>query len=90
MDIDLNATGGVAQIQEVAFAHVAMRRDAPRRAKRLAFFKLLAHLRNRSAYVKSRTERLDTFRAEGIEFFAPQRDQLIFFFHRRRANVRPL
>src|SRR5262249_32760564 len=87
VNVDLNAAGRVAQVEEVAFAHVAMRGDAARCTKRLGFLKLLAHLRNRSAYVKTRTERLDTFRAKCIKFFASQRDQLIFFFHRRTANL---
>jgi len=60
-----------------------MRHDAPRRTKSLALLELLAHLRNGSAYVKTGAERLDTFRAERLEFFAPQRDQFIFFIHAR-------
>src|SRR6266404_6388027 len=82
VNINLNAASGVAQIQEVALAHVAMRRDAARRTKSLAFFELLAHLRNRSAYLKTCAERLDAFRPKRIEFFAPQRDQFILFLHR--------
>ena len=62
--------------------------DAARRTKGLAFFKSLAYLRNGAAYLKTRTERLDAFCAEGIELFAPQRDQLVFFFHVRIANVK--
>ena len=61
-----------------------MRGDAARRAKSLPFFESLAHLRDRSANLEARTEWLDTFRAECVQFFAPQRDQLIFFFHRGR------
>src|SRR5437899_11751476 len=62
--------------------------DAARRTKGLAFFKSLAYLRNGAAYLKTRTERLDAFCAEGVELFAPQRDQLVFFFHVRIANVK--
>jgi len=86
--VDLNAAGGIAHVEEVAFSHVAMRRDAARRTKRLAFFKLTAYLGNRSACLKTRTERIDTLRAKRLEFLAAQRDQLIFFFHDRKANVR--
>ncbi len=82
VNINLNAASGVAQIQEVALAHVAMGRDAARRAKSLAFSELLAHLRNRSAYIKTCAEGLDAFRVKRIEFFAPQRDQFILFLHR--------
>jgi hypothetical protein len=46
MNIDLNAPGNVAQVQEMALAHIAMRRDAARRTNRLPFLKLLAHLSN--------------------------------------------
>src|SRR5437870_2133271 len=82
IQINLNAASGVAQIQEVALAHVAMGRDAARRTKSLAFFELRAHLRNRSAYLKTCPEGLDAFRLNRIEFFAPQGDQFIFFLHR--------
>src|SRR5436309_9629147 len=50
MKVNLNAARGVAQVQEMAFAHVAMSRDTPRRTKSLAFFELLVHLRDRPAY----------------------------------------
>src|SRR5207244_9111310 len=82
VDVNLNAPGRIAQVEEMAFAHVAMRGDAPRRAKSLPFLELLAHLRDRSAYVKTGAERLNAFRAERVELFAPQRDQFVFVFHR--------
>ena len=72
----------------MAFAHVAMRRDAPCGTKGLAFPELVAHLRNGSAYLESCSERLDAVSTERVEFFAPQRDQFIFFVHLRRANVK--
>src|SRR6266404_647212 len=82
VNINLNATLGVTQIQKMTLAHIAMGRDAPRCTKSLAFFELLAHLRNRSAYLKTCAEGLDAFRPKRIEFFAPQRDQFILFLHR--------
>ena len=71
VNINLKAARGVAQVQKMTLAHIAMRRDAPRRTKSLAFFELLAHLRNGSVCLKPRSERLDALRAERIEFFAP-------------------
>src|SRR6266478_5101793 len=59
VNIDLNPTGDVTEVEEVAFAHVAMRSDTTRRTQGFAFFKLPVHLRNRSADFKARTERLD-------------------------------
>ena len=88
VNINLNPSGGVAQVEKVAFAHVAMRSDAASRAKGLAFFKFFAHLRDRSAWFETSPEWFDPFRAKRVEFFAPQRDQLILFVHRRRANVK--
>jgi hypothetical protein len=67
----LNASGGIAQIEKVALAHVTMGGDTAGSAKGLAFFELFAHLRNRSTYLKTRAERFDTFRTERVEFFAP-------------------
>jgi hypothetical protein len=74
MNVDLNSPRRVAQIKEMAFAHVAMSGDAARRAKRLAFRKLSAHFGDRSGYLKPTAERLDAFRTERVQFFAPQCD----------------
>src|SRR5215469_7702188 len=89
VNVYLKAARSVAQVQEMAFAHVAMRRDTPRGTKNLAFLELLAYLRDGSAYVIAGAERFDTFGAERFEFFAPQRDQFIFFVHDWTANVKP-
>ena len=86
--IDLNATGGVTQVEKVAFAHVAMRGDTAGDMKRFTFFKLLAHLRDRSANIKAGAEGFDAFRAQRLKFFSSERDQLVFVFHIRTANVR--
>ena len=72
MKVDLNAARGVAQIEEVTFAHVAVRSDAAGCAKGLAFLKLFAYLRNRSGHLKATFEWLDPFGAKRVEFFAPQ------------------
>src|SRR5438270_12037278 len=88
MDVDLNTASGVTHIEKMAFAHITMCRNAACRAENLAFFEFCAHLRNRSADFKSRTEWLEAFRAQRIELFAAQSDQLVFFFHNRIANVR--
>src|SRR4030095_5098167 len=52
LNVNLDAAGGVTQVKEVAFAHVAMRRDAAGDTTRFTFFKLLAHLRDRAANIK--------------------------------------
>src|SRR6266849_2610061 len=88
VNINLNPAGGVAQVEKVAFAPIAMGGDAASRAKGLAFFKFFAHLRDRSAWLETGPEWLDSFRSKRVEFFAPQRDQLIVFVHRRRATVK--
>ena len=46
VNIDLNSSRRVAQVEEVAFAHVAMRGDTTRRTQRLALLKSIAHLRD--------------------------------------------
>ncbi len=88
MNVNLNAAGGVAQVEKVAFAHVAMRCDAAGDMTRFTFLKLLAHLRDRTANIKTGTERLDAFRAQHLKLFSSERDQLVFVFHIRTANVR--
>jgi hypothetical protein len=88
VEIDLNAPGGITQVEKVAFAHVAVRGDATGDATRFTFFELLAHLRDRSANIKGGAEWFDAFRAQHLEFFSSERDQLIFVFHIRTANVR--
>src|SRR6185369_4847927 len=74
VNIDLNAPCRVAQIKEMTLAHVAMRRDAARCAKGLAFPEPFAHLRNRSGHLKATTEWVKTLRAKRVELFAPQCD----------------
>src|SRR6266436_5599886 len=76
VNIDLNPTGDVTKVEEVAFAHVAMRSDTTRRTQGFAFFKLPVHLRYRSADFKARTERLDAFRAQSIEIFEAESNQI--------------
>src|SRR6266480_1668573 len=73
--VDLNASSRIAHVEKVAFSHIPMRRDAACCTKRLAFIKLLAHLRDRPAHVKTRTERIYTFHAKRLELFAAQRDR---------------
>src|SRR5690348_15837880 len=82
--VRLNPARGIAQIEKWALGHVAMPSDAPIRATRVTFLKLVAHLGDRSVYMKGGTEWIDTFGAELVEFFASQRDQLIFIFHLRQ------
>src|SRR6266550_2963834 len=88
VNVNLNAAGGVAQVEKVAFAHVAMRCDAAGDMTRFAFFKLLAHLRDRAANIKAGAERLDALCAQRLKFFSSEREQLVFVFHIRTANVR--
>ena len=83
----MNASGGVTQVEKVAFAHVAMRGDTASDTKRFTFFKVLTHLRDRSANIESGAERFDAFRAQRLKFFASERDQLVFVFHIWTANV---
>src|SRR6187399_1847691 len=88
MDVNLNAAGGITQVEKMAFAHVPMRGDAAGDVARFAFFELLAHLRDRAANIKARAERFDAFRAQRLKFFSSERDQLVFVFHIRTATVR--
>ena len=81
MNINLNAPGGVTKIEEVALAHVAMRGDAASRAQDLALREFFAHLRDCSVRLERNAERLDTLRAQRVEFFSSQRDQFILFIH---------
>src|SRR5205809_375248 len=89
LNVNLNAAGGVAQVEKVAFAHVAMRCDAAGDVTCFTFFKLLAHLRDRAANIKAGAERLDAFRAQRLKFFSSERDQLVFVFHVWTANLKP-
>ena len=89
MNVNLDAAGGVAKIDKVAFPHVAMRRDAPGRPQRFAFLEFFAHLRHRTARLESYpTKWIDAFPSQRVKLFAAQRDQFIFFVHLWRANVK--
>src|SRR5438046_8167941 len=72
VNVDLNAARSVAQIEEMTFAHVAMRGDAAGCAKGFAFLKLFEYLRNRSSHLKATHEWLYTFGAKRVAFFPPQ------------------
>ncbi|KAG0505260.1 MAG: hypothetical protein Udaeo_14120 [Candidatus Udaeobacter sp.] len=88
VDVDLNSARDVTQVEKVAFAHVAMRGDAAGDTSDFIFFKLLAHLRDRAANIKGGAEWFDASRAQRLKFFSSERDQLVFVFHIRTANVR--
>src|SRR5205807_1440945 len=86
-NVNLNAPGRVAKIEKVALAHVAMRGDAAGGTKCVALSESRPNLRDVAAGLESAAKRFDTPRAKLIQFFAPERDQLILFLHLRRANV---
>ena len=88
VNINLNAAGGVAQVEKMASAHVAMSGDAASGPEGCSLLKFFAHLRDRAARLEASAEWLHAFRAERVEFLAPQRDQLILFVHLWGANVK--
>src|SRR5438477_11574396 len=88
MDVNLNAAGGITQVEKMAFAHVPMRGDAAGDVARFAFFELLAHLRDRAANIKARAERFDAFRAQRLKFFSSERVQLFLVFYILTAYLR--
>jgi hypothetical protein len=65
-----------------------MRGDAAGDTSAFIFFKLLAHLRDRAANIKGGAEWFDASRTQRLKFFSSERDQLVFVFHIRTANVR--
>src|SRR5262245_38957687 len=65
-----------------------MRGDATSNTTRFAFFELLSHLCDRPADIKAGAKWFDAFRAQRLKFFSSERDQLVFVFHIRTANVR--
>src|SRR5881398_398076 len=81
VNVNLNASSGVAKIEEVALPHVAMRSDAASRAQELAIREFFAHLRDCSIRFERSVERFDPLRAQRVEFFSSQRDQFILFIH---------
>ena len=84
LHINLDSPRRVAQIEKVTLAHVAMRRDPARCAKRRAFGEFRPHLLNRAARLKALTKRRHATSAQRLELLAPQRDQFILFVHRCR------
>ena len=90
VDVNLNPPGGVAQIEKVAFAHVAVRSDATSDTKRFPFFKFAANLCDRSAGFEGSAEWLGAARAKCVKFFMPQCDQLVFFFHVSASECKAL
>src|SRR5450631_49189 len=77
MDINLNPPGGVAKIDKVTLAHVAMRGNASRRTQSFAFFEFFPNRRNIAAGLERRAKWLDSAIAQAFQFSASLRDQLI-------------
>src|SRR4029079_13563232 len=75
-------------IEKMTFSHVAMCGDAAGDTTGFTFFKLLPHLRDRAADIKTSAERFDAFRAQYFKFFSSERDQLVLVFHIWIATVR--
>ena len=84
----MKAASGVAKIEKMALAHVAMCGNAPGGTDDFALFKIGADLGDVAAARKSFPERFDALGTERVKFFASQRDQLVLFVHPWRANVK--
>ena len=87
LDVNLDPPGRVAQIEEMTFAHVAMRGDAAGRAQGFAFLKFFAHLRDRAAGLKRGAEGRDAARPQLFQLGATLRDQFVFVVHCKKATV---
>jgi hypothetical protein len=68
MEINLDSSGGIAQIDEMAFPHVAVRRNPAGHAKDLAFLEFGADLANWTSRIKSRTKRLNVTGPQSLHF----------------------
>jgi len=86
VDVNLDASGYIREVDEVAFAHIAMGRDA----SGCANFKPLSKLRPDEAWrpsgLKASAIRIDVGLADGIEFLSANSQQFIVcdFFHALR------
>ena len=87
VDVNLDPPGGIAQIHEMAFAHVAMRGDPAGRAQGGAFRELFADLGDCAGSFISVAERVRAARLKRFQFFTPLCDQAIFVVHLRAANL---
>ena len=75
LNVNLNVAGRIAQIDEMTFAHVAMRSDPPGHAQRLVFGKFLLHFADRSGGLEGRGAKWrNPFCAQGCEFLQTLRD----------------
>ena len=88
VDVNLDPPGGIAQVHEMAFAHVAMGGDAAGGAQGGAFREFLAHLGDRAGSFVSAAERVRAARLERFQFFAPLRDETVFVVHLWAANLK--
>ena len=85
-DKQLHPPARVAQIEEVAFAHVAMRRDAARHPLIRAFHKSRADFTDSARGVEAPAKRLHAQVSERFEFLPAHGDQVVGFFHDRAAD----
>ena len=84
VQINLDSPAPVLQIDEMAFAHVAVRGDPARYAKIRALGKFFPHLRDITGSLERRPKRRDTQLFQRRQFFPPQRQQLtLVLFHPR-------
>ncbi len=88
MDVNLDPPGRIAQVHEMAFAHVAMGGDAAGGAQGGAFGEFFAHFGDRAGSFVSAAEGVRAARLKRFQFFAPLRDQAVFVVHLRAANLK--
>ena|ERR1700730_14136576 len=81
VEIDLDSSGRIPKIDEVAFAHVAMRGQATGNTQGLSLTEFFANFCDGAIRLERSAERIDTFCAQGLEFLTPLCDQFVFGLH---------
>ena len=81
VDVDLDPAGGIAQVHEMALAHVAVGGDAAGGAEAGAFREFLADLGDRAGGFISAAKGVRATRLERLQFFAPLRYETVFVVH---------
>ena len=82
VDVNLDASRRIAQVDEMAFPHVAMRRDPAGGAQGCALGKFFSHLADGAGRFEAAPKRIRPACLERLEFFAPLRDEIVFVVHR--------
>ena len=79
VDVDLEATTHIAEIKELALAHIAMCRDPTRHANPSPSTKSLSNFTHRAGDIEPASERIHLLLKQLLQLLTAERKKVVFF-----------